>query len=99
MAELSHAEWSRSLGHPHCGFCGTVITSVTGLCSECHGLACRADTTDLVAPDPPCVGYRRKVNPRASVTEGKYGHCPECAFSVGHAERCSLAVPESEETE
>lgn len=44
----------------HCHNCGEDWPAkATGLCPRCHqGLACRADTTDPVAPDPPCPGSR-----------------------------------------
>ena len=28
---------------------------------------------------------------------GKYGHCPECAFSAGHGQNCPVAVDEAEQ--
>lgn len=28
---------------------------------------------------------------------GKYGHCPECAFSTGHGRNCPVAVDEAEQ--
>lgn len=43
----------------HCGTCGTDWPTTKPLvqrCPTCGGLACRADTTDEVAPDPPCAG-------------------------------------------
>lgn len=30
---------------------------------------------------------------------GKYGHCPECAFSAGHAARCSRGEWDAEPPE
>ncbi|MDB5716331.1 MAG: hypothetical protein JWO15_3728 [Sphingomonadales bacterium] len=51
---------AHSLLGPHCAVCGTTWPpKAYGLCTKCHaGLPCRADTTDLVAPDPPCAGSR-----------------------------------------
>ena len=60
----THAQWSRRIGH-HCGQCGNrwprdshgrPVRDV--FCPSCGSLPCRADTTDPVAPDPPCAGYR-----------------------------------------
>lgn len=51
----THAEWARRVG-PHCTVGGEPLP--TGRCAEHAALACRADTTDPVAPDPPCGGYR-----------------------------------------
>jgi hypothetical protein len=53
----SHSEWTRPVG-AHCTLCGR---AVTGTCAVCGALPCRADTTDPVAPDLPCPGYRRQV--------------------------------------
>ena len=53
----THSEWSRRVG-AHCPVCGEPIT---GTCTSCAALPCRADTTDPVAPDPPCLGYRRQT--------------------------------------
>lgn len=64
---MNHAEWTRQIGH-HCGQCGTpwarnksgrYVRAV--FCDHCGSMPCRADTTDPVAPDPPCMGYRRVV--------------------------------------
>lgn len=43
---------------PHCGSCGaTWPAGALNFCPSCKiGLSCRADTTDPVAPDPPCHG-------------------------------------------
>lgn len=40
----------------HCAVCGVLWRqSWQGVCRSCRaGLPCRADTTDTVAPDPPC---------------------------------------------
>jgi hypothetical protein len=53
----SHSEWTRRVG-AHCTLCGR---PVTGICAICGALSCRADTTDPIAPDPPCPGYRYRV--------------------------------------
>lgn len=44
----------------HCAMCGDDWPdNHHGLCRACGaGLPCRADTTDTVAPDPPCSGIR-----------------------------------------
>jgi hypothetical protein len=57
MAVESHAEWTRRIG-AHCPVCGRPVTSG---CAVCAALPCRADTTDPVAPDAPCAGYRSAV--------------------------------------
>ena len=56
-ASETHSEWSRRVG-AHCPVCGQ---PVAGTCTSCAALPCRADTTDPVAPDPPCAGYRRQT--------------------------------------
>jgi hypothetical protein len=57
----------------HCSVCGDrwprrfdvmtqrqITDPAVTQCPSCHaGLPCRADTTDTVAPDPPCMGSRR----------------------------------------
>jgi len=47
----------------HCGSCGEDWPDgANGICPRCRsGLACRADTTDPVAPDPPCAGSRDRL--------------------------------------
>lgn len=50
----------------HCSTCGIDWPNDNnGICRSCSaGLCCRADTTDAVAPDPPCAGSRlRGVKP------------------------------------
>lgn len=44
----------------HCSCCGIDWPKgYHGICRECRaGLPCRADTTDTVAPDPPCLGWK-----------------------------------------
>lgn len=53
MAPTPHSRLPR-----HCGTCGTDWpVRYNGICRSCKaGLSCRADTTDDVAPDPPCAG-------------------------------------------
>ena len=48
----------------HCAVCGKDWPDdANGLCPHCHaGLSCRADTTDTVAPDPPCAGSRQRLD-------------------------------------
>lgn len=47
----------------HCAVCGVDWPDGHhGLCRSCGaGLSCRADTTDSVAPDPPCAGGRHRM--------------------------------------
>lgn len=44
----------------HCTTCGVDWPAKhQGICPSCKaGLPCRTDTTDTVAPDPPCAGSR-----------------------------------------
>lgn len=48
----------------HCPLCGADWPADHhGPCRECrNGFPCRADTTDTVAPDPPCAGSRRRLD-------------------------------------
>ena len=57
----------------HCGTCGTDWPAPrpsgapsTQRCPACGGLSCRADTTDPVAPDPPCVGSAARLAGRST---------------------------------
>lgn len=47
----------------HCSTCGIDWPKgYHGICRNCRsGLPCRADTTDTVAPDPPCGGSRKRM--------------------------------------
>jgi hypothetical protein len=56
---MKHSELPR-----HCSTCGVDWPDgVHGLCRSCRaGLPCRADTTDAVAPDPPCGGSRARLS-------------------------------------
>lgn len=53
----------------HCSTCGIDWPpGYNGTCRECRsGLPCRADTTDPVAPDPPCAGSRGRLSVASSV--------------------------------
>lgn len=53
-------ETIHSLLPSHCATCGVDWPKgYNGICRSCGaGLPCRADTTDEVAPDPPCQGMR-----------------------------------------
>ena len=55
----------------HCAVCGEDWpVYARSLCPNCHaGLSCRADTTDMVAPDPPCGGSRRRLEAGADDVE------------------------------
>lgn len=46
----------------HCAVCGEDWPDgYNGVCKSCRsGLPCHADTTDTVAPDPPCAGSRAR---------------------------------------
>jgi hypothetical protein len=67
----SHAEWTRRIG-AHCTVCGKPST---GFHAACGALPCQADTTDPIAPDPPCPGYRRQVREAITreLTGGDHG--------------------------
>ena len=49
----------------HCSTCGADWpANHHNVCPSCKaGLSCRADTTDAVAPDPPCMGSRLRGVP------------------------------------
>lgn len=48
----------------HCSTCGdNWPENAYAVCPSCGaGLCCRADTTDTVAPDPPCSGSRLRLS-------------------------------------
>lgn len=54
---------AHSMLPPHCAVCGANWPKgYNGICRSCRaGLPCRADTTDEVAPDPPCAGSRLRL--------------------------------------
>lgn len=58
MSETAHSRLPR-----HCAVCGIDWPDHWhGICRACGaGLACRADTTDSVAPDSPCAGSRHRL--------------------------------------
>ena len=61
----------------HCATCGEDWPEDRiGPCPNCPtGLPCRADTTDEVAPDPPCAGSRKRLE-----------NLPTCEVDVGHTD-------------
>jgi hypothetical protein len=60
MIYLSHGDIPHHLLPTHCGSCGVDWPKdANSICPSCKsGLACRADTTDPVNPDPPCEGSK-----------------------------------------
>jgi hypothetical protein len=59
MPPTPHSEWAKQVG-PHCSTCGHPwsVLRRESTCVNCRaGLPCRADTTDSVAPDDPCMGF------------------------------------------
>lgn len=58
--DVGHSYIPHHLLPQHCSTCGMDWPKgAHGLCPTCKaGLPCRADTTDTVAPDPPCAGSR-----------------------------------------
>lgn len=61
MPETAHSRLPR-----HCAVCGVDWPDGhQGVCRSCGaGLSCRADTTDSMAPDPPCAGSRHRLPPQ-----------------------------------
>lgn len=64
----------------HCAVCGCDWPAGHhSLCKTCgSGLPCRADTTDTVAPDPPCQGSRNRLVPQATSPSGFGCSFPGC---------------------